>query len=155
MKILIWVCIYALFGLWLFMGLIYGYGSILNKFDLLCVGNSQDLFNALYKFTFRNFISYLLFSCSLWFLYKWKLPFIKLLSIIGVLIFLYESFILFWKEFYRYKDTLDYECDSLAYLINESGTNIHLFYILPFIFALLHAIYVGFLYFRFGRENEK
>ena len=142
-------CIYGISSLFIFGGLIHGYGSILSDFSLQCTGNIRELLSSLLWSIVQDAIIYLIIFLLLWLLYEWKFPFIKLISIFIAISFLYSSFELFWFEFNAYLNRSYGECFFVAPLIEEYGYIFNFLYILPFIFAVVHTVYVITLFYRF------
>lgn len=155
MKSIISFCIFLLSSIWICLWLTYGYGSIINEFDLKSGYGITELFQYLKIFNLQIFISYIISCITLWFCFKNKILFVDKISIIIVVFFLYESFHIFWNSFNRYyiKEP-DYEVNLFLFLIDDYGSIVHIFYICPVIFSVLYAFFVFWLYFKFrSKEN--
>lgn len=154
MKKIINFGIFLISSIWIFSWLIYGYGSIINEFDLKSGYDILELFQQLKIFNLYIFILYIISCITLLFCFKKKTLFIDKIAIITVLIFLYQSFNLFWNSLNRYyiKEP-DYEVNSFLFLINDYGSIVHIFYISPLIFSVVYAFFVFWLYFKFRSKN--
>lgn len=150
MKSVIVFGIFLISSIWIFLWLIYGYDSIVNEFDLKSGYGISELFQEMKIFNLHIFISYIVSCIFLFFCFKKKFLFIGKISLISVLIFLYQSIIIFWSSFKRYyiKEP-DYEFNSFLFLIDDYGSIVHIFYISPLIFSILYAFFVLWLYIKF------
>ena len=92
MKKIITLSIFLISNIWIFGWLIYGYGSIINEFDLKSGYGISELFQQLKIFNLYIFISYTISCITLWFCFNNKILFIDKISFITVLLFLYLSF---------------------------------------------------------------
>ena len=147
MRNLITVGAQLLFGLWVYVWLSYGYESILYDFLMHWAGEEAYL-SVLYRFIHVLIISYIVIFYTTYRSFKQKVVFIDMISIALSLLFLYESIQLIYENYYRNYINVD-ELNSFVRLIEKYGAIVNMFYIFPLILAILYAVFVAWLYFKF------
>lgn len=147
MKNIINFGLYIFFSLWIYIWISYGFGSIMNDFDMNGSGD-KAYFSMLYRFLHILIISYLIIFYTTYRLFIKNLLFINFISIAISLLFLYESMKLIYENYYRNYVNV-YELNSFVWLIEKYGSIVNMFYIFPLIFAFLYGIFVIWLYFKF------